>query len=285
MFYRLIDKVIRRFGSDELFAQYFYYRKMNKRLNLSKPVSFNEKLQWLKINDVDECNSLLVDKIEVREFVRKKINSNVLIPIIGEYNSVEDIDWDSLPKRFVIKTTHNSGGVIVCEDKNKLVRSEVENKLNQHLMSNYYYQWRETPYKNVVPRIIIEEFIEEKSELGLIDYKFMCFHGKVEYIFVCTNRQRDEGLNIDIMTNEWKKTKFTRSGKDNSLIPVPKPKKLNEMISIAEKLSENKPFLRVDLYYINENPYFGELTFYPEAGFSGFEPEEFDLILGEKLRI
>lgn len=269
---------------DKLYLKMFYRYRMGKNLNINNPQTFNEKLQWLKLYDRNPEYSKMVDKYEVKQYVASIIGEEYIIPTIGIYDKFEDINFDELPKQFVMKCTHDSGGLVICKDKKDLDINEVKNKIEVFLKRKYFYHGREWPYKNVKPRIIIEQYMKEEHKEELTDYKFMCFNGKVKCSFTCLNRNSPNGLNVDFYDINWNKMPFERYYK-NSNIVLEKPKNYEKMIELAEKLSKNIPFVRVDFYEINNKLYFGELTFYPGCGCESFQPEEYDRILGEWIRL
>lgn len=265
---------------DSTFLQYRYYYTFNKKLDLNNPKTFNEKLQWLKIYDRKKEYSLMVDKYEAKKYVSEIIGEEYIIPTIGVYNSWKDIDFEKLPSQFVIKCTHDSGGLIIVKDKDKLNIEEARKKINKSLNTNYYYSGREWPYKNVKPRIIIEKYMEDKQTKELRDYKFFCFNGRVECFKIDFDRQIEHHANY--YDKEGNILKFG----EESFPPcfekkLSMPINLNKMISLAEKLSKGFPFLRVDFYEMNGKVYFGELTFYPASGFGKFTDEEWDRKLGD----
>lgn len=283
MIFKRIKAKLARLGlikmSDEQFLKLIFSIVMDYELDLENPLTFNEKLQWLKIHDRKPEYVKMVDKRDAKQFVAEKIGADYIIPTIGVYEKFEDIDFDELPNQFVIKCTHDSGGVIIVKDKKAENLDNVKSKINESLKKNYYYSSREWPYKNIRPRIIIEKLLPELDN-DVIDYKFMCFDGKVKIIFTCSERHSEDGLKVTWFTPDWKKLNFTRHY-PNSKKPIAEPKSLKKMIEIAEKLSEGIPFVRIDLYNIDGKIYFGEYTFYPGAGFEEFDPPEWDKKLGD----
>lgn len=270
--------------SDKKYLETIYEIMLNKKLNLKEPKAFNEKLQWLKLYDRNPEYTKMVDKYEAKEYVSSIIDKEYISKTFGIYNNFEEINFDELPNEFVMKCTHDSGGVIICKDKASLNIKEAKKKINKSLNTNYYRLGREWPYKNVKPRIIIEELLKDVNNEDLIDYKFMCFNGRVKCSFVCLNRRSKEGLNVDFYDLQWKKMPFERHYA-NSAITLEKPKNYEKMIELAEKLSKNIPFVRVDFYDINGKIYFGELTFYPGSGFEEFTPDSWDYELGSWLKL
>lgn len=269
---------------DKIFLKIMYKRIMKNKLNLKKPTTFNEKLQWLKLYDKNSQYTKMVDKYDVKQYVAKIIGEEYIIPTIGIYDRFDDIDFDTLPDQFVMKCTHDSGSTIICKDKNKFNIKQAKEKIENALKQNFFYLAREWPYKNVKPRIIIEKYIEEEEHDGLTDYKFMCFDGKVKCSFVCLNRNGADGLNVDFYDINWNKMPFKRHYKNSNII-LEKPKNYTKMIELAEKLSKEIPFVRVDFYEINNIMYFGELTFYPGGGFEEFTPKEYDEKLGNWIKL
>src|SRR5690625_2870610 len=243
---------------DKMFLKLMYRHRIGKRLNLKNPTTYNEKLQWLKLYDQNPNYTKLADKYEVRKFIADKIGQEYLVPLIGVYNSFDEIDFDSLPNSFVLKCTHDSGGLVICKDRSKLDIEAAKKKIDKSLRRNYYYHGREWPYKYMKPRIICEEYMEDASKKQLIDFKVMCFNGKAKCIFVCQNRSSSDGLNIDIYDRNWRLMDFERPKNPNSGTMMPKPKSFDEMIEYSEKLSRGVPFLRVDFYEVNMKLYFGE---------------------------
>lgn len=271
--------------SDETILKIQFKDRMRKELNLENPQTFNEKLQWLKLYDRNPLYTNLVDKYQVRKHIAKTIGEEYLIPLIGVCDKFEDIDFSKLPNQFVLKCTHDSGGLVICTDKGKLDIEAARKKINKSLKRNFYYYAREWPYKNIKPRIICEKYMVDESDTELKDYKFMCFNGEVKCIFVCLNRNSSKGLNVDIYDTNWNLMPFERPNSPNSDTIIPKPKKIDKMIEFAEKLSKDKLFVRVDFYEINGQLYFGEITFYPGAGFEKFKPESYDYLLGSWIEL
>lgn len=268
---------------DRLFLKINYRFMLGRKLNLNNPKTFNEKLQWLKLHDRKSIYTTMVDKYEAKKYVSGIIGEDFIIPSLGVYDGFDDINFDKLPKQFVIKCTHDSGGLVVVKDKTKLDTISARKKINKSLKRNYYYHSREWPYKNVKPRIIIEEYMEDKKDRELIDYKVMCFGGKAKMIFTCTERFGD-GLKVTFFDLNWKRLPFTRHYPASEK-EIKKPKNLKRMIELSEKLSTGIPFVRIDWYEINGKLYFGEYTFYPGSGLEEFSPEEWDRKLGDLINL
>lgn len=275
----IVDKYLKLHIPDKLYLELTFEKRMNKKLNFNNPKTFNEKLQWLKLYNRDEKLINLVDKYKVKQYIVEKIGAKYVIPTIGVYNSFNDINFDKLPNQFVLKCTHDSGGIVICNDKSNFNIKNAKIKINKCLKRNYYYLGREWPYKNVTPRIIVEKYMEDKENKDLIDYKFMCFNGKVECIFTCSERYNKYGLKVTFFNRNWEQLPFERHYKSSNK-EIKKPNNLNKMIELSEILSKNFPFVRIDFYEINNNIYFGEFTFFPGSGYEEFNPEEWDLKLG-----
>ena len=269
--------------SDEKYLKIRYRATFGKKLNLKNPQTFNEKLQWLKLYDRKPEYTKMVDKYEVKKYVEKLIGKEYIIPTLGIYNTWEEIKFEELPNEFVIKCTHDSGSVVICKNKDSFNKNKARKKIEKALKRNFYINGREWPYKNVKPRIIIEKYIEEMNSNSVKDYKLFVFNGKVKSSFIVT--ERDTG-----------NPKFTFFDKDKKFIDIKQcgaendpslemPKQYDEMVKIAEKLAKATIQVRVDFYIINNKIYFGELTFFDSSGFGKFEPEEWDLKLGEMLEL
>ena len=281
----IYESKLRNFIPNKTFTKHYYCEIMGKKLNLKNPRTFNEKLNWLKLYYHNPLMSKVVDKYAVRSYIKEKIGKQYLIPLIGVYDKVEEIDFDKLPNKFVIKCNHDSGSYIICEDKSKLDIDKVKEKINYHMSKNYYYQWREWPYKRVKPKILIEKYMYDKTTNSFDDYKFMCFDGKVDSVMVCTNRKSGH-TKFRFFDEDWNLKKYNKDSLNEDYNhQYPKPKRIKEMFKIASKLSEGFPFVRVDLYYANNKIYFGELTFFPQAGFDPNIVEEADKALGENIKI
>lgn len=286
--YWALGVILRRsFGkwmNDRNFIRWEYFSGMGKFPNLENPTTYNEKLQWLKLNDIHEEYSLLVDKYEAKKIVSNHISDEYIIPTIGIYNSFDEIDVNQLPDQFVLKTTHDSGGVVVCTDKTKFDIKAARKKLEKSLRKNYFYEHREYPYKNVKPRIIAEQYMVDESGTELKDYKFFCFDGKCKMLFVATERQTREEPFFNFFDSNFNSLPFKQGHPVNLKTPK-KPERFDEMLRIAEQLSTGFPHVRVDLYNINGKIYFGELTFFHFSGNVPFEPAEWDYKIGEWLKL
>lgn len=266
--------------SDETFNKIKYLYKLKKKLNIDKPKTFNEKLQWLKLHDRKPEYTIMVDKFKVRDYIADKIGKEYLIPLIGVWNNPDEINFEFLPEKFVLKCNHNSGkGIIVCRDKSELDINKVKRELNKALKEDYYMRSREWPYKNVPRKIIAEKYLEQETSEDLIDYKLYCFNGRVKLIGIYSGRNSPGGTVVDYFDENFNWVDIDW-GYSHAEIKPEKPNKLDEMIRLAEILSKDIPHIRVDFYYTYNHIYFGELTFYDGSGFEIIEPVEWDYKLG-----
>ncbi len=264
----------------ELFLRKIYRYNMGRELNLDNPVTYTEKLQWLKLYDHRPEYTTMVDKYAVKEYVAKKIGSEHVVPLLGVWERVEDIDFDTLPDRFVLKTTHDSGGVVVCRDKSTLNIHAARKKLAYFLKRNYYDHNREWPYKNVPHRIIAEAFMEDGRLGELRDYKFFTFGGEPKVLYIAQGRGSGEETVADFFDMDFNHLDFTIDH-DMASVPPEKPQNFELMKDLATKLSEGTPQLRVDFYEVDGKVYFGEMTFFHCSGMVPFHPEEWDRKFGD----
>ncbi len=270
---------------DRPYLMWKFKAGMGRKLALNCPTSFNEKLQWLKLYDRKPEYSVMVDKYEAKRYVAQRIGEKHIIKTLGVWERFEDIDFAALPDKFVLKCTHDSGGLVICRDKTTLDLSAAKEKIQKSLKKNYYWSGREWPYKNVPPHIIAEEYMEDGHEKGLRDYKFFCFDGEPKTIYVSEGLEHHPTASISFLTMDWEFAPFGRSDyKGFEKLPE-KPKKFEEMIAIARTLASGLPFVRVDLYEINGEVYFSELTFSPCGGMLPFDPPEWDQKLGEWIEL
>ncbi len=271
--------------SDRLFLKLKFKDMMGYKLNLRHPKTFNEKIQWLKLHDRKPEYVQMVDKIEAKKYVAEKIGEEYIIPTISTRDHFDEINLWDLPEQFVIKCSHDSGGLIVCRDKNRLDVAAARKKIDKCLKKNFYYQSREWPYKNVKPKILIEKYMSDKKQKELVDYKFYCFNGSPKYLYVSEGLENHATAKIEFFDMDFRSAPFHR---DDYMIFNTKPNKpetFEKMKSIARSLSKGIPFVRVDLYEINGKIYFGELTFTPCGGYMPFNPKEWDEKLGQILEL
>lgn len=273
---------------DKQYLELMYSAAMGKKLNLKKPQTFNEKLQWLKLYYRNPDCVTMVDKYLSKKYVADRIGEEYVVPLYGVWNSFDEIDFDSLPEQFVLKTTHDCGGVVVCKDKSTFDKEKAKAFLEKHLAHQYFYHCREWVYKQVKPRIIAEKFMKDSKdqiEEGLTDYKFFCFDGEPKAMFIATDRAKeDTETKFDFFDMEFNHLPFI-NGHPNSEKTIAKPEQFELMIELSKKLSEGLPHVRVDFYESEGQIYFGELTFFHWGGFVPFEPAEWDLTLGEWINL
>ena len=267
---------------DSLFIRMAYFRRMKKFPNLKNPQTFNEKLQWLKLHNRKPEYTTMVDKYEAKKYVADLIGEEYIIPTLGVWDRFDDIDFDSLPDQFVLKCTHDSGGLVICQDKAKLDKEAAKKKIEASLKDNYYWQGREWPYKNLKPRIIAEQFLENPESADLFDYKFFCFHGEPKVMYISNDHGADP--RTDFFDMEFQHLPI-KARDPNADIPPCKPEKFEEMKRLAEVLSKEMPHLRVDFYYVNGKVYLGELTFYHMSGFTEFTPPEWNMRMGDWIQL
>lgn len=269
---------------DAVYLKLVYRARIGRPLNLNSPKGFNEKLQWLKLYDRNPLYTKLVDKAEVKPWVAERIGWEHVVPTLGVWDSFDDIDFGALPERFVLKCTHDSGGLAICRDLSTFDMAAARRKIERSLANNYFWSGREWPYKDVRPRIIAEEYLDPAGEqVGLTDYKVMCFGGQARCEFTCTGRA-DGNLHVDFFDTEWNHMPFTRHY-PNADVPPEAPERLKDMVAMAERLSEGMPFVRVDFYEVAGQYYFGEMTFYPGSGMEEFDPERWDEELGSWIEL
>ena len=260
-----------------------FHALLGYELDLDNPKTFNEKMQWLKLYDRKPEYVRMVDKYEAKKYVSDIIGEEYIIPTFSCWNTVSEINWNKLPKQFVLKATHDSGGIVICKDKDSLDKNRSVKNLKKSLKRNYYLRHREWPYKDVPKKIIAEKYIAEENK-DLIDYKFMCFNGECKCIFTGSDRYSEDGLKVTFYDRDWNILPFERHYPARK-VPEKKPEKLKEMILLAEKLAKDIPFVRVDFYLVKNHIYFGEITFFPGSGFEEFTPFEWDKKLGEWLEL
>lgn len=271
--------------SDERYLKLMFKDRMGYKLNLKNPKTFNEKLQWLKIHNRRPEYTKMVDKYEAKLYVAEKLGEEYIIPSLGVWDKFDDIDFDGLPDKFVLKCTHDSGGLVVCRDKSKLDKEAAREKIERSLKRNYYWHSREWPYKDVKPRIIAEKYMEDSVTQELRDYKFFCFNGEMKVMFIASERYNETTeTRFDFFDREFQHLNF-RNGHPNADVLPAKPEKFEEMCVLAEKLSGDIPLLRVDFYEVDGEIYFGELTFSHWGGMMPFEPKEWDEKLGSWIKL
>lgn len=272
-----------RFIPDKIWLQYKYKQLFGKHLDFKNPETFNEKLQWMKLYYRNPLCTAMVDKYEAKKYVADKVGESYIIPTYGVYQSFEDIDFDKLPNQFVLKCTHDSGGLVICRNKENFDIKAAKKKIKKCFKRNYFWHGREWVYKDIKPRIIVEKYMEDSNSKELIDYKFYCFNGKPEFLYLSHGLENHSTASISFFDFDFNEKPFYRSDYKRFTEAPEKPTKFSEMVELAAELSKGFPFLRVDLYQINGNIYFSELTFVPCSGWMPFEPKTADAELGELL--
>ena len=283
-YYKLFISVLKSIGgNDTKISTLQYFLKNNTKPDLVNPKEFMEKTLWLKLYYYKEDYGKFVDKYEVRSYIEEKIGTEYLNEIYGIYDNVAQINFNALPDQFVLKGTHGSGYNIIVKNKSELNLEQTNKKLNQFLSDNYYYRFRESIYKNLQPRILVEKYISEIDSDSLIDYKFHCFHGEPKYVFVQKNKH--ENLRKSFYDLNWNKIMPEKDITAFSEADFEKPDNFDEMVQVAKKLSEGFIFLRVDLYSISNKIIFGELTFFSNAGLIRSSVERFNTEFGELIQL
>lgn len=270
---------------DEDYLKRLYKIHFGHELDLKNPQTFNEKLQWLKLHNRKDAYTTMVDKHAAKGFVRSLCSEDEIkiAEELGCYESADDIDFNSLPDKFVLKTTHGCGGMVICKDKSKLDIPAIKKMLNDSLKDNYYTHCREWPYKNVPHRIIAEAFLSDGVNDALPVYKFFCFNGEPHIAQVITNDKRPNET-IDYIDMDYNKLKLKQNF-PNSKHQLPKPKQFEKMKDICRILTKGIPFVRCDLYDVNGDIYFSEFTFFSDAGITPFHPKKWDLELGRMIEL
>lgn len=277
---------------DEIYLKVRFLLLMGKKLNLKDPKTFSEKLQWLKLYNRRPEYTMMVDKYAVKEYVSSIIGKEYVIPTFGVWDRPEDIDWDTLPNSFVLKTTHGGGsnGVVICKDKSTFDKKNAIKLLKKNMKQSDWSIGMEWPYKDVPHRIIAEEYLDSASDMSIIqsclaDYKWYCFDGVPLYCQVIQGRSSDE--TIDFFDKDWNHQDFIglQPTANNALTAPGKPVELQRQIEIARVLSKNKPFSRIDLYEVKGKVFFGEITLFPFSGMGSFRPDDYNLKLGQMLKL
>lgn len=268
------------FLDDKYYLEYLFHKTFGYKIDFNNPQTFNEKLNWIKLYYRNPLYTKLADKYAVRSYVEEKIGNRYLPTLYGVYEDPLDIRWDELPQRFVIKATHGCHYNIICNEKSDLDKEQIIGKLKAWLSENYYEvaPSREWQYKNICPKIMIEEYLDGDEENGLVDYKFWCFWGKPTYISVHFDRHTN--YRVAMMNANWDFLDVNFSKPSLEFMPK-KPERLEEMKSISMKLTEGIPHCRVDMYYFNDRIVFGEMTLCTGGGFDRFDTYESDLLFGQ----
>ena len=270
---------------DKAYLKLMFRLELRQKLNLDNPQTFNEKLQWLKLYYHRPDLVTMADKLAVKEYVASLIGPEYVIPLLGTWKDPKDIDWDSLPQQFVLKTNHDGGnfGVVICKDKDKLDKSKAIKRLQASLRRSSYIIGREWPYKSIPRTVFAEEYLEEAGKQELTDYKFYCFDGKVRFLFIASGRQEGQ-ISFDYFDEHFNHINVVQTHPPAAVTPQ-KPEQFDLMIELAEKLSNGLPHVRVDFYQVNGKVYFGEYTFFTHGGWAAFDPEEYDYRLGSYIQL
>lgn len=283
-----VRKVLMKFSRvipDKVFINIKFFKFFGHFVDFKNPKTYNEKLQWLKIYNRDPLYNTFVDKYLVKEYVAKKIGEQYIIPLLGKWNSFDEIDFDKLPDQFVLKCNHDCGGIVICRDKSSFDKVAAKKKLEEHLKDNYYWQHREWPYKDVKPCIFAEKYMVDESGYELKDYKWFCFDGEPKALYIAQDRENEnEDTKFDFYDMAFNHLPI-KNGHPNANAIKEKPEGFEEMCKLAQVLSKGIPHVRVDFYNINGKIYFGELTLFHMSGFVKFEPKEWDKIFGDWIKL
>lgn len=267
---------------DRIYLQIVYFKHFRRFINFNNPKTFNEKIQWLKLNYRNEEYTKLVDKYRVKQYITKLIGEEYVIPTLGVWNNVDDIDFKSLPEKFVLKCNNDYGGIVICKNKKDFDEAKAKSFLKERLKNNGYWYGREWPYKNVKPCIIAEKYMEDSISKDIKDYKFFCFNGSMEFFDIDIDRFIEHRANYYDRNGNFLPFGKTYCPPDYTK-KIEMPKNLDKMIELAETISHNTVLSRIDFYEIDGQVYFGEITFYPGSGFSPFTDEKWDYKLGDMI--
>ena len=270
--------------NDKNFVEKSYKKKTGRKLNIIKPVTYNEKIQWLKLYWHNEQASLFANKIYLNSMIENKYGSSYINHIYGIYSKFDEIDFNNLPESFVIKTNHGSGYNIIVKNKKEMDIKKIKKTINYWMSVNYFYQNREWVYKNIEKKIFIEEYIETNDEFGLLDYRVFCFNGTPRLITVDFNINDKSKTKRDIYSIEWKKLD-ERITYPNSTYILKKPILLNQMLKISSELTSMFPHARVDFYVLQNSIRIGEVTFFHQSGYGKFFNDSFEVELGNMIEI
>lgn len=279
-----LDKIL-RFIPDKLYVQLKYFYRFHRLPDLKNPKTYNEKLQWIKLYDRKQEYIQMCDKYEVKKLIAERFGEEYVVPTLGIYDKFDDIDFDSLPEKFVIKCTHDSGSVIICKNKQTFDYIKARKDITKALKTNYYWHSREWPYNFVKPRIIIDEYLEDDEYKELRDYKVFAFDGEAKAIYISTNRQNANSKTFSDYFDENFNHLPLKNKYDNAPIAPKKPIHFEKMKEIASSISKGYRHFRVDFFEANGKLYFGEITIFHGSGYDPFEPEEWDYVFGSWIKI
>lgn len=271
--------------SDRHYITRKFERKLHYKPNLEHPVTFQEKLQWIKLHDRKPIYHIMADKVDAKEFITQKLGDGYCIPTLGVYDRFEDIDFSSLPNEFILKCTHDSGSYYICNDKLLFDKGKAKERLLANFKYDYFYYSREWPYKGLRKRIIAEPLLHDGTSLYLRDYKFYTFNGEPMFFYTTSDRENKDGVREDFFDLNGNLLEFNQTGYYNNPITPDLPKNLDKMIEIARILASDTIHVRVDFYEVEGKVYVGELTFFDGGGFAGFNPEKYNEILGSWIKL
>lgn len=271
---------------DREYIEKLFFAQVGYHPNLDNPKTLCEKLNWLKLNDRRPEYTDMVDKYKVKQIVAEKAGEKYVIPLLGVWDHFEEIDFDKLPERFVLKCNHDSGSAVIVKDKSRFDKNAAAETFQKKLETNYFQENREWPYKNIQRKIIAEPYYDSLGKRNSVEYKLTCMNGKVKFTTICTGiaHAAFEDRNNDHFDRDWKRLDFSVNYKSSGN-QIEKPPFIDEMIEVAEKLADGIPYVRVDFYVLDGQIKFGEMTFVTWAGFMKFDPPEWDEILGSWLKL
>lgn len=269
---------------DKMALKMLFRIYIGTNLDINNPKTYSEKIQWFKLYGLKPEYTMMVDKYLVKDYVASIIGDEYIIPNYGAWEHFDDIDFGKLPNQFVLKTNHDSGGIVICTDKNNFDKEKAKLKLDKSLKRNYGRLYREKQYSKVHRKILAEKFLVDESGCDLKDYKFFCFNGKVAMLFIAANRFNQEETSFDFFDRDFNHLPIIY-GHPHSKTPIKKPSSFDKMISLAEKLSKGMPQVRIDFYDVNGQVYFGELTFTSNSGLVPILPVEWDRYMGDLFKL
>ena len=282
-----LDRHFRGLISDKTFLYEQYTDYMGEKPNLEHPQKFTEKILWMKLYGRNPAYTQMVDKYEVKKYVAEHIGQQYVIPAYGVWHNFDEIDFNQLPDQFILKCNHDSGSYAICENKTTFDKEKARNILSSALKKNFFWIFREWAYKNVDRRILAEQYIPTLGKRDSVEYKLMCFDGKVESITICSGipHQVSNPWNYDNYSRDWKRQDWHTINNKPTGKDFKKPAEMDEIIALSEKLSKGIPHVRVDWYIVDGQIYFSEFTFYPLSGYIKFEPKEWDLKIGKWMEL
>lgn len=272
--------------SDENYLKILFRLVFRKPLDLDNPITYSEKLQWLKLYYHRPDFTMMADKIQVKQYVADRIGEQYVVPLFGVWDKPEDIEWDKLPEKFVLKTNHDGGsyGVVICKNKESLDKKKAVKILKRSLKRDTYLLGREWPYKDIKPKVLAEQYIDNDANDGLSDYKFFCFDGKAKLVHLVTERQSSTGAKFDYYDEGFNHLDL-RDEYPNAIPPPKKSESFDLMKNLAEKMSVGIPHVRVDFFEVGGKVFFSEFTFFHGGGLVAFQPEKYDYLLGQYLKL